>query len=297
MAHQCDDRLLSISLQGGGCDFGGRGGLLTVTEPVDHRHQHAVGKRLYHVLITRNRLGLEGRRGNAPFERRRRQLFHFFMTTVVPRPISEMISNSSIRRRAPGRPIPRPPEVEYPSCSACATSGMPGPSSRAIMTTPCRTPESTGLMTISPARAYSTIFRATSEMAVAIRVNSLPKKPNCSASARPCCRAVKISASDRIETRRSPRRSPAAIATAFDFQIQIDQALFKIERGGDAFQGQPQLHHRKRHIRRNSHDNRFGPAQPDDVCDRAQGADRERVDHVQGGHVHDNAARTKTAHP
>ena len=37
------------------------------------------------------------------------------------------MSNSSINRRAPGRPSPSPPYVLYPSCSACSTSGMPGP--------------------------------------------------------------------------------------------------------------------------------------------------------------------------
>ena len=33
---------------------------------------------------------------------------------VVPTPASEVISKSSINRRAPGSPRPRPPEVEYP---------------------------------------------------------------------------------------------------------------------------------------------------------------------------------------
>ena len=38
--------------------------------------------------------------------------FHFFTATVVPRPGTEVISNSSIKRRTPGRPMPRLPEVE-----------------------------------------------------------------------------------------------------------------------------------------------------------------------------------------
>ncbi len=33
---------------------------------------------------------------------------HFVMVTVVPRPTSEMISNSSMSRREPGSPRPRP---------------------------------------------------------------------------------------------------------------------------------------------------------------------------------------------
>jgi hypothetical protein len=41
-----------------------------------------------------------------------RQRFHLLMVTVVPLPSSEAISNSSINRRTPDRPSPRPPEVE-----------------------------------------------------------------------------------------------------------------------------------------------------------------------------------------
>ena len=40
---------------------------------------------------------------------------HFFTATMVPRPGWEVISNSSIKRRTPGKPSPRLPEVEKPS--------------------------------------------------------------------------------------------------------------------------------------------------------------------------------------
>src|SRR2546429_6701358 len=43
---------------------------------------------------------------------------HFFTTTLVPWPGLESISNSSIRRRTPGSPRPRLPEVEKPSRKA-----------------------------------------------------------------------------------------------------------------------------------------------------------------------------------
>ena len=36
---------------------------------------------------------------------------HFFAVTMVPLPISEAISNSSIKRLAPGNPIPSPPPL------------------------------------------------------------------------------------------------------------------------------------------------------------------------------------------
>src|SRR2546426_8512318 len=37
---------------------------------------------------------------------------HFFIVTVVPIPTVELTSKSSIKRRAPGSPRPRPPDVE-----------------------------------------------------------------------------------------------------------------------------------------------------------------------------------------
>ena len=50
---------------------------------------------------------------------------HFVIVTVVPRSTSEVISNSSIRRRDPGSPSPRPPYVVYPTIIACSMSAMP----------------------------------------------------------------------------------------------------------------------------------------------------------------------------
>src|SRR2546430_14028198 len=37
---------------------------------------------------------------------------HFVTVTVVPPPALETMSNSSMRRRTPGNPRPRPPELE-----------------------------------------------------------------------------------------------------------------------------------------------------------------------------------------
>ena len=53
--------------------------------------------------------------GHAIFDQRHFYCLHFFTATVVPRPGWEVISNSSIRRRTPGNPSPRLPEVEKPS--------------------------------------------------------------------------------------------------------------------------------------------------------------------------------------
>src|SRR5438552_1977837 len=125
------------------------------------------------------------------------------MVTVVPFPTTEETSNSSISRLAPGRPRPSPPEVEYPSCSARPTSGMPGPWSRAITTTPCRSPFVTTLSAISPRLAYMRMLRASSEIAAAITVWSPLEKPASAATLRPCWRAVTTSTSDAIGTRSS----------------------------------------------------------------------------------------------
>jgi len=47
---------------------------------------------------------------------------HFFTATVVLRPGWEVISNSSIKRRTPGNPRPRLPDVEKPACKAWGIS-------------------------------------------------------------------------------------------------------------------------------------------------------------------------------
>src|SRR5256886_13056638 len=52
---------------------------------------------------------------------------HLRVVTVVPLPHSELISNSSMIRRTPGRPNPRLLEVENPSRIASVTSRIPGP--------------------------------------------------------------------------------------------------------------------------------------------------------------------------
>ncbi len=66
------------------------------------------------------RLTLAGKSelGNTIFHNRLSYGLHFFTATVVPRPGWEVISNSSIKRRTPGSPSPRLPEVEKPSRSA-----------------------------------------------------------------------------------------------------------------------------------------------------------------------------------
>ena len=53
--------------------------------------------------------------------------FHRMAVIRVPLPGLVSISNSFISRLLPPRPRPMPEPVVYPSLSATATSGMPGP--------------------------------------------------------------------------------------------------------------------------------------------------------------------------
>ena len=111
------------------------------------------------------------------------------------RPAPSRMSNSSISRRAPGRPSPRPPPDEKPSSMARSTSGMPGPSSTATTTMPLRRPSCTRFSATSPSPGVHAMLRATSEIAVAMRVRSVLEKPSSVASRRPSWRAVTMSSS------------------------------------------------------------------------------------------------------
>src|SRR5207249_7739332 len=131
---------------------------------------------------------------------------------------------------------------------------MPGPSSRATMTMPGRPSESSWLRTISPVVAYSMMLRASSEMAVAITVRSLPEKPSAAARARPRCRAVTMSADELMGTTLSAR-GPASRRGLLDMAgggghlaVQEGQAFLQVEGGGDVLEGESELDHRERHL-------------------------------------------------
>src|SRR5260370_38139946 len=93
------------------------------------------------------------------------------------------------------------------------------------------------------------MLRPSSEMAVAITVRSLPVKPNWPASARPCWRAVTMSASERMATRVSDGNVELdSIATALalpGLPGQQGETFFEAQLGRHAFQAQPHLHNGK----------------------------------------------------
>src|SRR5207245_583871 len=177
-------------------------------------------------------------------------------------------------------------------------SGMPGPWSTAMMTTPWRSPFWERLSVISPRLAYIRMLRAISEMAAAMTVCSPLENPATAASARPCCRASTTSTSAAIGRRSS---SPtAARLLGFGFEraffgaaIEEGEAFFEVQHRRDAFQRQPELHHGECDVGLNAHDDRLGAAQASHVRDVAQRSHRERIHHVERGDVHNDAAAAR----
>src|SRR5579862_3418762 len=133
------------------------------------------------------------------------------------------------------------------------------------------------------------MFRATSEIAVAIKVRSVPLNPMFRASSRPFWRATTMSESCRIGTRIS-------LATAAAPRCRLPQAVqtfLEIKRRVDSFQGEPELDHREGHVRLDADHDRSRPPELDRVGHPPEGPGRERVQDVKGRDVHDRAAGTE----
>ena len=132
---------------------GSEGGLFSVTHTVDHGDEDPVFAATNQIVVSRLSLPRKNIFGHAVVEMRNLYGLHFFTVTTVPRPGAEIISNSSIRRRTPGNPSPRLPEVENPSRMAREISPMPGPVSEAMTEIPWQLTAWTGARVIWPLRA------------------------------------------------------------------------------------------------------------------------------------------------
>src|SRR5438094_7470416 len=141
------------------------------------------------------------------------------------------------------------------------TSGMPGPSSLATTSSLFFPSFCTRRRMISPRIAQRTMFRASSEIAVATTARSVDGNPHCDASSRPFWRAATTSESQSMETRTSSAMSANLLVPSV--AVEIREALFEVQRGRDAFQGEAQLDHREGHLRLDAHDDGLGAAQPD----------------------------------
>src|SRR5258708_28342709 len=101
------------------------------------------------------------------------------------------------------------------------------------------------------------MLRAISEIAVAIRVRSLPENPICDARFRPFCRAATMSPSWVMGTRVSSCDTANILAHPGGQQVQT---LFEIKSRGDTIERQLKLHHRKGDFGLNSDDHHFRAA-------------------------------------
>src|SRR5207253_9312685 len=135
------------------------------------------------------------------------------------------------------------------------------------------------------------MFRASSEMAVATTARSVDGNPHCDASSRPFWRAATTSVSQSMETRTSSAMSANFLIVVPPLAVEIREALFEVQRGRDAFQGEAQLDHREGHLRLDADDDGLGAAQPDHVRHVPLRPGRERAEQVPRGAVHDDVAR------
>src|SRR2546421_593287 len=177
-------------------------------------------------------------------------------------------------------------------------SGMPGPWSTAMMTTPWRSPFWERLSVISPRLAYIRMLRAISEMAAAMTVCSPLEKPATAANARPCCRASTTSTSAAIDRRSSSPTAARLLGFGFEGAFfgpasQEGQTFLEVEHRRNAFERQTELDHREGNVGLDADDHRFGAAQPRHVRDVAQRTHRERVHDVERGDVDDDAATAR----
>src|ERR1041384_6117694 len=136
------------------------------------------------------------------------------------------------------------------------------------------------------------MLRAISEIAAAITVWSPALKPTCSASSRPCCRALTTSTSDAMVI----TTSSDMIAARLDLTVEEHESFLEVQGGRHPFQREAELHYGEGDLRLDADDHRLGAAQPRHVREIAQRPYRERVHDVERGHVHDHAAGAELSH-
>src|SRR4029453_8047453 len=98
-----------------------------------------------------------------------------------------------------------------------------------------------------------------------------------------------------MRTRTSPTCN-SLIVTRLGPTIEEREALFKVEGGGHAFEGEPKLHHRQRHLGLNPDDDGLCAPELGGVGNATEGSRGKRVEHVERGDVDDHTARTMTAY-
>src|ERR1700688_3958036 len=89
-----------------------------------------------------------------------------------------------------------------------------------------------------------------------------------------------------------PAQWPSSVDD-LEFLDQIGKTFFQVKGCGDSFQCQTKLHHGESHFGLNPHNNSFCSTQADHVRDIPKRPGGERIQHIHGGHVHDDTARTE----
>src|SRR5918995_4891284 len=136
------------------------------------------------------------------------------------------------------------------------------------------------------------MFRAISEIAVAISVASVRLKPSRSASARACARAGTRSSSARMSTCTSSGiRRPS-----LDEAVEDPDRLVQVERGPQRLEVEAELDHGDCYIRLDADDHGLGPAHERCVRDGAQCPSDEGIDDVEGADVDDQTTSALLTH-
>src|SRR5690349_21633627 len=138
------------------------------------------------------------------------------------------------------------------------------------------------------------MLRAISEIAVAMRVRSLPEKPMCWASSRPFCRASTMSLSRAMTTFAISAVTGRLVVRA---QAQAGAAFIEVERRGNAVKREAELDHGEGDVGLDADDYGVGTAQPSGLRDAAKRARRKGVHDVERADIDHNAPRSETADP
>ena len=214
------------------------------------------------------------------------------MVTVVPVSASEAISKSSMRRRAPGSPRPRPPRAAV----VVAQRRLDVTDPRALVAR--RHDEAVAVAVLERLEDDLATAGVHHDVARDLRdrcrdqgrigpreAQPLRHRPRLGAGGH----EIGIAGDGHADLIRHLRRPPGHA---------IEQLLrrVEVERHPQRLQVQAELHHRDRDVGLNAHDDGVGAAQPSGEDDRAQRARDERVDHVERGDVDHDPARAMSSH-
>src|SRR3954452_15111434 len=136
------------------------------------------------------------------------------------------------------------------------------------------------------------MLRATSEIAVTIRVRSMLEKPSRADSSRPFSRAATTSESELTWT----RISSVTVGGLLELRVEEGEPLLEVQGGVNVFETHPELDHREGHLGLNADNHRLCATQSRHVSDPAQRPRRKGVHHVKCRDVHDDSARAEPAY-